>query len=949
MSKNNKKIMFIHFHITDFTVNNFTNKIINNFKLNTTYSLLFKISSFNNLEFKMCGPQIGLVLGDNHDLDYYSNIFKLIENRIDSTLDLYNYIETIDSLEISYFIINPQKELLLKNISQYSMNRQNTNISTVKKNFNQNLLPLTTNESYYGFNIINEERLNYIQLINKNITLSNKDFNITDSDKLFIYETPNNKNKFIIISKQLDVNNFVRYIFDYATGLFVIEIKDSIFLDDKNNNLFSRSIGNVTITVKDNKVLFYKLNVTLHPIKKDFKINTERNINIGAFDLETFRDTDNLAKVYALGFYSYQDENPKLYYISDNPTLNSEELILECIDAMLTNRYNNSTFYVHNLGRYDIYFLYNTLLKININKGYEFYHLKTTMRDNTILKLDIIKNIQTSDNNFRKIKISLVDSLNLLNYSLDKLTSEFNIEFKKGVFPHSFVNRNNFNYIGNKPDIYFYDNLSFSEYQNIPLMNWNLKEECLHYLTKDIKALYLIMEEFSRLLFIKFNTQLTQALTITRLALNIFKRNYYRNINIPAINKYYLFNFIKQGYFGGITEVYKPYGKDLVYIDINSLYPFVALNSMPGTECHFIESYEAEGLNLNTLFGFFYAKVTTNNKYLGLLPVHSNGQVIFPNGKFEGIWSSEELKFAKSKGYDIKVIKGYNFNKVENIFNDYVKDLYDLKDKSTGSFKFIYKNLLNNFLGRFGLSIIKPITQTVNREKKDYICATRKVKSFSFINDNNFLITYDPVISKDICFQHGLDFFKVLEKEPKFNIENNLDLFKDVSIATAAMVTSYARIHINKIKLEILENGGSIYYSDTDSIVLDKTYFNPNWINNKIGFFKLEYDIKEAYFLSNKTYCLILSNGNTIIKAKGVINNSLTVEDFKTMFYENKNIQTKKSNTISNYNKASVLIEKKDIILNYNSYTKREKIYNDKNIWIDTKPLRYFGNKTDIS
>ena len=36
------------------------------------------------------------------------------------------------------------------------------------------------------------------------------------------------------------------------------------------------------------------------------------------------------------------------------------------------------------------------------------------------------------------------------------------------------------------------------------------------------------------------------------------------------------------------------------------------------------------------------------------------------------------------------------------------------------------------------------------------------------------------------------------------------------------MVTSYARIFMNKIKLEILNNGGLIYYTDTDSIVIDK-------------------------------------------------------------------------------------------------------------------------------
>lgn len=52
-----------------------------------------------------------------------------------------------------------------------------------------------------------------------------------------------------------------------------------------------------------------------------------------------------------------------------------------------------------------------------------------------------------------------------------------------------------------------------------------------------------------------------------------------------------------------------------------------------------------------------------------------------------------------------------------------------------------------------------------------------------------------------------------------------------------------------------------------------------------------------------------------------------------------KNIKAKKLNSLTNYEKSSVLIEKKDVNLNYDSFTKREKIYNNKGIWVDTKPL----------
>lgn len=920
--------------------------ITQNFKLNTTYSILLKICSGYNLTFKMCGPQIGIVLGDKHDLQYYSKLYDLIVTRIDTTIDNYTYMDIVEGLEIMYSVINPNKELTLKNINNYTLNHQLINKNKVRKVFNQNLLPLTLDSSYFGYSIVSEERDKLIQLIKANNTLIKKDNNLTinDNDDLFIYTSPNFKNKFIIVSKILDRNNFVRDIFDFSTGIFVTKVKDfSYTCLNQNKLLFDRTIGNLTLTIDRDKIVKYKVINQLQPIKSVKNYISDRNINFGTFDLETFKDLDGLAKVYALGFYTNRDELPIMYYLTDYPDLDSSQLILKCLDNMLVNKYNNYLFYVHNLANYDIVFMYNVLLKSNLDKGFDYYILKTTMRDNTIIKLEIkIKKLSnTDDNKYNYIKISFVDSLNLLNSSLDKLTKDFNIETKKGTFPHSFVNKQNLNYIGHKPDFCFYDNLNINDYNKIPVNNWNLKLECLDYLSADIKGLYEVLSEFSRLIYIHFNVQMVESLTITRLALNIFKQNYYENNNIPSINKIYLFNFISEAYFGGITEVYKPFGQNLVYIDINSLYPFAALSPMPGTNCVYMETFEEKGLNLDNLFGFFYAKVKTNNQYLGLLPVRNEKGLIFPQGEFTGIWCSEELKFAKSHGYDITVISGYQFNKVNNIFNHYIMELYNLKKSATGLLKLIYKSLLNNFLGRFGLNIIKPITQTVNRERRDFIFATRVVHSETILNQNKFLITYDPIVSKEICFEHGLDINKVHLKEYKTNIEKNLDLFKDVSIATAAFVNSYARIQINKFKIDILKRGGAIYYSDTDSLVLDKNFLNEEWLGSEIGKFKLEYDIKEAYFISNKTYCLLLNNGETVIKTKGVINSSISIEQFKSMYFENKNVIATKINSITNYEKASVVIEKKDVVLNYNSYTKREKIYNNEGIWIDTKPLNY--------
>lgn len=448
-----------------------------------------------------------------------------------------------------------------------------------------------------------------------------------------------------------------------------------------------------------------------------------------------------------------------------------------------------------------------------------------------------------------------------------------------------------------------------------------------------------IIDKFNKYIFKTYDIQMTQCLTISRLGLDILLKKYLPsdgNSNLPLINKKDVFRFINDGYYGGITEVYKPYGENLLYYDVNSQYPFCAKNSMPGNKCTYIEDFTGKELNLDELFGYFYCKVKTNNGYLGLLPLHKNGSLILPNGEFYGTWFSEELKFAKQNGYEITPLKGYNFNKVENVLNKFVDELYEIRSNSTGLVKTITKMLLNSPFGRLGMSIEKPITKIVNKIELDFILSCHEVKSLTELNENRFLITYDSEISKNICTSYELDYIKILNKNKK-DIENNIR-FYDVSISTAAAITSYARIYMNKIKLEIFKLGGKIYYMDTDSIVtnieLPKHYLGKN-----LGQLKLEHKIKKAYFISSKTYCLLIENGKIIKKAKGVFSNSLTLNDYENMYLHNKNIFATKGNTKIDYEKGTVNIKDKQALLRHDAYNKRIKIYNNKGLWIDTKPI----------
>lgn len=446
------------------------------------------------------------------------------------------------------------------------------------------------------------------------------------------------------------------------------------------------------------------------------------------------------------------------------------------------------------------------------------------------------------------------------------------------------------------------------------------------------------MDKLNSKVFINYRTHLTKCLTISALSMDIFLRRFYNN-NIPLINKKSIYNNLKNSYYGGITEVYKPYGKNLFYYDVNSLYPYSALNPMPGLNCVYEDVINKNISDIKeNIFGFYYCKIKTSDNYIGLLPYRSDHGLIMPLGSFEGWYFSEELKFAFEHGYKIDIISGYTFDRSYNVFDSYIKHMFDIKAKTNDPVeKAMVKSLLNNLLGRFGLDINKYETKLVSTDVLKHILSTRDVKSQTKI-DEKTLVSYNIDISKDICESHGLDFNNEFKESIATKMDRSLkeDMFNNVSIAISSAVTSYSRIYMNKIKLYILNKGGNIYYTDTDSIVTD-IKLDDSYVGKDLGQFKLEHEIKEGYFISNKTYAIKTLKDKIIKKSKGLFAKTLTYDDYINV-YKGNIVETKKYESKKDFTKGSVVLYKPNkFTLSPFSYTKREKIFKD--LWVDTKPL----------
>lgn len=611
-------------------------------------------------------------------------------------------------------------------------------------------------------------------------------------------------------------------------------------------------------------------------------------------------------------------------------------MILSLIDELLIKKYSNITFYCHNLGGFDIVYIINALYSYNDTINYVLnkdespsnhkYSVSCILRDDKVIKAKISRN---------KNSIVILDSYAILPNKLITLGENFKVDTIKTKFPYRFAIQDHLFYEGLSPGMEYYDDITNEEYEILSLPYWSFYDETIKYLNNDLYSLHEVLIKANKQVFLDYNVNMTEHITISGLAVKIYLKDFYNN-NIPNINKSSIYKDIKQGYYGAITEVYRPYGRNLFYYDVNSLYPYVALQDMPGLTCSKV-LYYTDNQDIDDLFGFFYCSIDAPlDLYLGILPVRDNGPR-FPLGKWEGWYFSEELKFAKTYGYKIRVLKGYCFNREKDVFTNYVQKVYKIKsDPINPSQKAMAKSLLNNLLGRFGISLDKPITEIMSKRGFEDKSLMHKIMSYKDLSKDRVLVSYIPKLDYELINSYNLDFIKIVAKYK----DKEIQPMDNTSIVISAAVTAYARIHITKLKLDILKQGGNLYYSDTDSIVTDIQLDDSLVSSDKLGLLKLEHVIDEAIFISNKIYWMCDIQNKFHVRAKGIKSNSLSYTDFLKLL-NNKNIYTAvKTQSKMYWDLGYVSIENKDMIqINSNSYTKRIKLFNCDNKWVDTKPI----------
>ena len=722
-----------------------------------------------------------------------------------------------------------------------------------------------------------------------------------DLENGVVYILQNDKGQAITFSK-FKKHNYVEF---FKSGISLVKFKD-VFISENN---FVRTIKNNKFYFENNKEILF-----LKEIKTKFisKLTKSKNLtnNFITLDIETYTK-DNILVPFCISIYDGRKTSS--FFIKDYK--NVEDMIISALKSILIRKYNGYKIYVHNLAKFDIIFLFKYLIKLGL--------VKPIIHNNKIISINL--------NYGENYQVQFKDSYLLLLGSLLKLSNSFKVENRKLIFPYLFVNERNLDYIGKVPPLKYFgnkiDSTDYNEYKSKYNSNWSLRSESLLYCERDVISLYQVIIKFSQMIFELFNVNIHNYPTLPSVAFAIFRSNFLVENLIPQLSGRIAAD-IRDGYTGGAVDMYIPknkVGTKIYCYDVNALYPSQMFNRMMpvGTPIYFKGNIRAQNAQA---FGFFYCKITApENIKHPILQTHvktdSGIRTISPLGTWSDMLFSAEMDNASKLGYKFEILWGYTFEKA-NIFKDYVETLHNIRKNypTDDPMNYIAKILLNSLYGRFGMD---DNFINVDLIHKDYF------QDF----ENKF---FDNIINIE-----NFDDYKLVQYKFKEIIENQ-ESTHNISIAIAAAITAYSRIHMTFFKNNPNIN---LYYSDTDSAYVDSPLPDELVDNKTLGKVKLENICKKAIFLAPKVYCLLTENNKFIYKVKGLKHEvNMTFKEFKSLLNKEKFIKKAQTKWMRNLSDANINLIEQVYTLKVTE-NKRVLIFNSKGLLVGTKAYKIGSNK----
>jgi hypothetical protein len=463
----------------------------------------------------------------------------------------------------------------------------------------------------------------------------------------------------------------------------------------------------------------------------------------------------------------------------------------------------------------------------------------------TIFQTSLIQGQIHEEQELKPCPVVFHDSLKLIPGSLSDICKDFKIEVGKAkidltehILQLGWGLDDNGNPT-NDPEKY---NKSLSEgyyFEHVDPYEKELNE----YLKNDCISLYEVVKTLWELSGLPLE-EFLKCPTTASLAMKVYQVNYPDDYEKAISTKYkgkwgdFLEKFIREGYYGGRTEVFTPELYGGYHYDVNSLYPYVMkTHKIPiGYPKHFSDEQAETVFEAWRMFGqgtgFLECDIyIPEDLFIPPLPRKDQEgkqqfkKLIFPVGNVHGVWTFEELDLALEMGGEIK--KYYQcvfFEKTDYIFRDFVLYFEKIKKNSDGAKRQFAKLMQNSLYGKFGMHRIRetmlPVEMIEKCEEKGYPYA---YKSHPFIEGEQFIVAQIPSHAEYI--------------QPHI----------------AAYITSMARIVLYQGLMAQLKKG-AVNYCDTDSIACEAE-MDPDMIDDKeYGKWKKESEILEGIFIQPKVY-----------------------------------------------------------------------------------------------
>lgn len=353
-------------------------------------------------------------------------------------------------------------------------------------------------------------------------------------------------------------------------------------------------------------------------------------------------------------------------------------------------------------------------------------------------------------------------------------------------------------------------------------------------------------------------------------------------------------------------------GDKIYCYDVNSLYPFVMKTcKMPVGIPNFFKGDIRQISTDDKPFGFFFCKIIApDNLQHPILQTHVKTKdglrTIAPLGTWEDMLFSEEMYNAEQFGYKFEVQWGYTFNS-DYVFTDCISDLYKIRLEYPKSdpMNYIAKIIMNSLYGRFGMEDSFTNSYIINEEEYD---------EFESVNKDNI---------HDVIDLDGNYIVQVNKSDSDLSISN-------INVSIASAITAYARIHMSKFKNN---SDYSLFYSDTDSIYINKELPSEYISNTELGKLKLESICDKGVFLAPKVYATVDLEGKETIKIKGlskssIINSNINLELLSSLLIKDSSLEFNQEKWYKHLNLGNISIKSQIYTLKVTN-NKRLLIYKD--------------------